>query len=113
MEWLEGHWLEVLLGIVMGLMTFFGKRELDRVDRKADTKDVSAILATLDAHVEEDRETRVEILGELKSMRQEAKQDRHEIYDKIESAAEMQAEQNLKVAAQVGELHGMFKGGQR
>lgn len=106
MEWLEAHWVEAFLGVVMGLMAFFGKRELDRVDKKADSKDVSAVLVALDAHVVEDKETKMTLLNELKEIRKEAKDDRHEIYSKISSNAKEHTLTILELVRELGELRG-------
>jgi septation ring formation regulator EzrA len=64
-SWITEHVTEALLGIVMALMAFLGKRALERIDdldeRKADKDDISTLLRQLERHIEDDKELRREV----------------------------------------------------
>ena len=65
MQWLTDHITEALLGIVMALMAWLGRRAIDRLDaldeKKADKADISTLLKQLEGHIEDDKELRREV----------------------------------------------------
>ena len=65
MQWLAEHITEALLGVVVTLMGFLGKRALERIDelddKKAEKADIAALLKQLENHIEDDKELRREV----------------------------------------------------
>jgi hypothetical protein len=110
MTWLENHIGESVVAAVVAIMAFFGKRELKRIDEKANSKDMSALFTTLTAHIEEDRETKREIIAALSKMDQEAKDGRHALHEHLAEVLREQSATNVQVAAELGELRGAMKG---
>jgi hypothetical protein len=55
MQWFSEHAPEVFLGVVMAILSFFGKRELNRIDQKADGAALNAAIEVLKRHVDDDR----------------------------------------------------------
>jgi hypothetical protein len=64
-QWLAEHITEALLGVVVTLMGFLGKRALERIDelddKKAEKADIAALLKQLENHIEDDKELRREV----------------------------------------------------
>jgi hypothetical protein len=60
-EWIKQHAIESVLGIVVALLAFFGKREIKRIDEKADQEDVEALLKRMDEHIQDDKELRKDL----------------------------------------------------
>ena len=61
---IETYWREIagaLLAMWLGVLTFFGRRELSRLDNKAERSDFDATLRRIDEHIQDDKELRAVI----------------------------------------------------
>ncbi len=66
-------WREIALGLLsmwIAVLTFFGKRELKRLDEKADGEDVKELLRQLNLHSEDDKELQTRIMESLSDVRE-------------------------------------------
>jgi len=68
------HIYEILLTGVIAIMAFFGKRELNKVDKlddsKADKEDLAELMKRLDAHLEDDKELRRDLTRSVAEVRE-------------------------------------------
>lgn len=74
------RWFDIAVAIVIGALAFFGKRELSRIDGKADKAELdrihdkadkaalTAVLVRLDTHIADDRALRAELTESLSAM---------------------------------------------
>jgi len=65
MQWMSEHLGEMFLGVVMAILSFFGKRELARIDQKADGAALAAAIEVLRRHVDDDRDVQERITERL------------------------------------------------
>lgn len=54
-----------LFGLWLAVLTFWGKRELKRLDGKADKDEMQRLFVTLEGHIKDDKEMRRELTERL------------------------------------------------
>lgn len=54
-----------LFGLWLAVLTFWGRRELARLDDKADRKEMQRLFETLEAHIRDDKDMRKELTERL------------------------------------------------
>lgn len=100
-NWLDG--ITAAIGALwLGLLSWLGKRQVERIDRKADKSQLERMLSMLEKRDDQYREDR-----------QKASESRGKMHEKLDAYMGKQDELNRQLTSAVSRIEGRLNGGSK